>query len=48
MEIIQLIHSGLIAFTCDMNHEYTAEQKAYNGGLVDKFVEMDIVKLVVK
>jgi phospholipase C len=22
-----------------MNHEYTAEQKAYNGGLVDKFVE---------
>lgn len=27
------------AFTCDMNHEYTAEQKAYHGGLVDKFVE---------
>ena len=27
------------AFTCDMNHEYTAEQKAYNGGLVDKFFE---------
>ena len=22
-----------------MNHEYTAEQLAYNGGLVDKFVE---------
>jgi len=22
------------AFTCDMNHEYTAEQKAYNGGLL--------------
>jgi phospholipase C len=27
------------AFTCDMNHEYTAEQNAYDGGLVDKFVE---------
>src|SRR3989441_879157 len=27
------------AFTCDMNHEYTAEQKAYLGGLADKFVE---------
>jgi phospholipase C len=27
------------AITCDMNHEYTAEQKAYNGGLLDKFVE---------
>jgi phospholipase C len=27
------------AFTCDMNHEYTAEQQAYHGGLVDKFVE---------
>jgi len=22
-----------------MNHEYTAEQQAYHGGLVDKFVE---------
>ena len=28
-----------MAVTCDMNHDYTAEQKAYNGGLVDKFVE---------
>lgn len=27
------------AFTCDMNHEYTAEQQAYHGGLVNKFVE---------
>ena len=27
------------ALTCDMNHEYTAEQNAYHGGLVDKFVE---------
>ena len=28
------------AFTaCDMNHEYTAEQQAYHGGLADKFVE---------
>jgi phospholipase C len=27
------------AVTCDMNHEYTAEQQAYNGGLLDKFVE---------
>ncbi|BCT77350.1 phospholipase C [Sinomonas cyclohexanicum] len=27
------------AVTCDQNHEYTAEQKAYNGGLMDKFVE---------
>jgi phospholipase C len=25
--------------TCDMNHTYTAEQKAYDGGLLDKFVE---------
>jgi phospholipase C len=25
--------------TCDMNHTYTAEQKAYNGGLMDKFVQ---------
>jgi phospholipase C len=24
---------------CDMNHTYTALQQAYNGGLVDKFVE---------
>src|SRR5262249_14804450 len=27
------------AITCDMNHEYDAEQKAYHGGLLDKFVE---------
>ncbi|MDQ4488579.1 alkaline phosphatase family protein [Sinomonas sp. ASV486] len=27
------------AVTCDQNHEYTAEQKAYNGGLMNKFVE---------
>ena len=27
------------SITCDMNHEYTAEQKAYHGGLLDKFVE---------
>jgi phospholipase C len=27
------------AVTCDMNHDYLAEQKAYHGGLVDKFVE---------
>lgn len=27
------------AVTCDQNHEYTAEQKAYNAGLVDRFVE---------
>ena len=30
------------AFTCDMNHEYTAEQKAYHGGLMDKFVEFTL------
>jgi phospholipase C len=27
------------AITCDQDHEYTAEQKAYNGGLMNKFVE---------
>ena len=27
------------AITCDQDHEYTAEQKAYNGGLMDKFVQ---------
>jgi len=27
------------AVTCDMNHGYSAEQKAYNGGLGNKFVE---------
>jgi phospholipase C len=26
------------AATCDMNHGYTAEQNATNGGLLDKFV----------
>jgi phospholipase C len=28
-----------MAVTCNMNNGYTAEQKAYHGGLVDKFVE---------
>jgi phospholipase C len=28
------------AVTCDQNHAYTAEQQAYDGGLVDKFPEM--------
>ena len=27
------------AVTCDQDHGYTAEQKAYNGGAMDKFVE---------
>jgi phospholipase C len=27
------------AFTCDMDHGYTDEQKAVNGGLLDKFVQ---------
>ncbi|NAL78065.1 hypothetical protein DYY65_07435 [Nitrososphaera sp. AFS] len=27
------------SFTCNMDHEYPAEQKAYDGGFVDKFVE---------
>jgi phospholipase C len=27
------------AVTCDNNHGYTNEQKAYNGGLLDKFVQ---------
>lgn len=27
------------AVTCDQDHDYTAEQKAYNGGKMDKFVE---------
>src|SRR5271168_3891920 len=27
------------AVTCDQNHAYTAEQMAYDGGLVDKFPE---------
>ena len=27
------------ALTCDQDHNYSAEQKAFNGGLMDKFVE---------
>ena len=27
------------AVTCDQDHNYGAEQKAYNGGAMDKFVE---------
>lgn len=27
------------AFTCDMDHDYTDEQKAVDGGLMDKFVQ---------
>ena len=27
------------AVTCDQDHDYTAEQKAFDGGLMDKFVE---------
>ncbi len=27
------------AFTCSLNHDYTAEQKAVNGGLLNKFVQ---------
>ncbi len=27
------------AITCDQNHEYKAEQQAYDGGLADKFVQ---------
>ncbi len=27
------------AATCDQNHEYTDEQKAFNSGIMDKFVE---------
>ena len=27
------------ALTCDMNHEYTAEQAAFDGGLMDRFVQ---------
>jgi phospholipase C len=27
------------AYTCDLNHDYTDEQKAVNGGLMDKFVQ---------
>jgi phospholipase C len=27
------------AMTCDMDHQYTSEQQAYNGGLVNRFIE---------
>jgi phospholipase C len=27
------------AITCDMDHAYSAEQKAYHGGLVNRFVQ---------
>jgi phospholipase C len=27
------------ALTCDMDHDYTSEQQAFDGGLMDKFVE---------
>src|SRR5919198_3739621 len=27
------------ALTCDMDHSYTAEQRAYNGGRMDQFVQ---------
>jgi phospholipase C len=29
------------SFTCDQDHEYTAQQKARNGGLMDQFVRFD-------
>ena len=29
------------SYTCDQDHEYTAEQKARNGGLMDQFVRFD-------
>ena len=28
------------SYTCDQDHEYTAEQKARNGGLMDQFVAL--------
>lgn len=31
--------SPMQAVTCDQDHNYLAEQKAYNGGLMDRFVE---------
>jgi phospholipase C len=30
---------GTQAITCDMDHQYPAEQETYHGGLLDKFVE---------
>jgi len=29
----------LDSYTCDQNHEYTAEQRARNGGLMDRYVQ---------
>jgi phospholipase C len=29
------------SYTCDQDHEYTAEQKARNGGLMDQFLRFD-------
>src|SRR5262249_35287969 len=29
------------AYTCDQDHEYTAEQRARNGGLMDQFPRFD-------
>jgi phospholipase C len=29
------------SFTCDQDHDYTAEQKSRNGGLMDQFVRFD-------
>jgi len=34
---VRLRHTDV--FTCDENHSYTGEQKAFNNGLMDKFVE---------
>lgn len=31
----------LQSYTCDQDHEYTAQQKARNGGLMDQFVRYD-------
>ena len=31
------------AVTCSQSHDYTREQKAYNGGLMDKFIEFTSV-----
>jgi phospholipase C len=31
------------AFSCDQDHEYTDEQKAFDGGLMDKFVQSTAV-----
>jgi phospholipase C len=34
-------HRPPASYTCDQDHEYTAEQKARNGGLMDQFVRFD-------